>query len=153
MILAILFLCEAQCEGDRKVPGFAALLPDGQTSGMVVDGLYASVVGFGLRIVYTVNVNHLHAQEVGTVKAVNLPEAVYADLVSVQKDLASMAGKPMSLGMAVFLLTAVYRAHLREPCARDAFRQRLSSSGIMSPEEFEKAWDIASQKQKGKQEE
>ncbi len=43
--------------------------------------------------------------------------------------------------MAVYLLTAVYRAHLSEPCARDAFRQKLASSDIMSPEEFEEACD------------
>jgi len=75
------------------------------------------------------------------VKTVNLPDAVYSDLLSVSKDLTAMAKKPISLGMAVYLLTAVYRAHLREPCARDAFRQKLSSSEIMSPEEFEKVWD------------
>jgi hypothetical protein len=44
--------------------------------------------------------------------------------------------------MAVYLLTAVYHAHLGEPCARDAFRQKMATSDIMSPEEFEKAWDI-----------
>mgnify|MGYP007070633669 CR=1 FL=1 len=74
-------------------------------------------------------------------KIVSLPNTVYDDLVSVSKELAAIAGKPISLSMAVYLLMAVYRAHLSEPCARDAFRQRLASSDIMSPEEFEKALD------------
>jgi hypothetical protein len=74
-------------------------------------------------------------------KTVNLPETVYSDLVSVSNELAAMAGKPISMGMAVYLLTTVYRAHLREPCARDAFRQTLASSEIMSPEEFDRTWD------------
>ena len=74
-------------------------------------------------------------------KTVNLPEAVYADLVSVSKELTVMAGKPISLGMAVYLLTTVYRAHLREACARDAFRQNLACSKIMSPEEFDRTCD------------
>lgn len=79
-------------------------------------------------------------------KTVSLPNTVYDDLVSVSKELAAIAGKPISLSMAVHLLTAVYRAHLSEPCARDAFRQRLASSDIMSPEEFEKALDKPSPK-------
>ena len=74
-------------------------------------------------------------------KTVNIPEAVYVDLVSVSKELTSMAGKPISLGMAIHLLTTVYRAHLGEACARDAFRQKLATSKIMSPEEFDKTWD------------
>ncbi len=79
-------------------------------------------------------------------KTVNLPGAVYADLVSVSKELTSMAGKPISLGMAVYLLTTVYRAHLREACARDAFHQTLASSKIMSPAEFDRTWDEPSAK-------
>lgn len=75
------------------------------------------------------------------VKTVSLPNTVYDDLVSVSKELAAIAGKPMSLSMAVHLLMAVYRAHLSEACARDAFRQRLAISDLMSPEEFEKALD------------
>jgi hypothetical protein len=43
--------------------------------------------------------------------------------------------------MAISILTAVYRAHVSEPCARDALRQRLSTAEIMSPEEFERIWD------------
>ncbi len=78
---------------------------------------------------------------VDVAKTVSLPNTVYDDLVSVSKELAAIAGKPISLSMTVYLLMAVYRAHLSEPCARDAFRQRLASSDIMSPEEFEKALD------------
>ncbi len=75
-------------------------------------------------------------------KTVSLPDSVYQDLVSVAEELESMAKKPISLGMAVYLLTAVYRAHLNNPCTRDAFRQKMAASEIMSPEEFEKAWDL-----------
>ncbi len=74
-------------------------------------------------------------------KTVSLPDSVYNDLSSVAKELTAMSKKPISMSMAVYLLTAVYRAHLSEPCARDAFRQKLASSDIMSPEEFEEAYD------------
>ena len=74
-------------------------------------------------------------------KTITLPDAVYEDLESASKELTLLAGKPVSLSMTVYLLTAVYRAHVSEPCARDAFRQRLANSDIMSPEEFEKTWD------------
>jgi len=73
-------------------------------------------------------------------KTITLPDSVYNDLDSVSKELTAMAGKQISLSMTVYLLTAVYRAHVSEPCARDAFRQRLAYSEIMSPEEFEKTW-------------
>ncbi len=76
-------------------------------------------------------------------RTVNLPDSVYQDLVSVAEELEDMAKKPISLGMAVYMLTAVYRAHLNDPCARDAFRQKMSTSDIMSPEEFERAWDLS----------
>ncbi len=76
-------------------------------------------------------------------KSINLPDDVYFDLLSLSKELTAMAGKPISLPMAVCLLTAVYRAHMNEPCARDAFRQKLANSDIVSPEEFEKACDEA----------
>jgi hypothetical protein len=73
---------------------------------------------------------------------INLPDTVYQDLASVAEELSEMARKPVSLSMAVYLLTAVYHAHLNDPCARDAFRQKMANSNIMSPEEFEKAWDL-----------
>jgi hypothetical protein len=105
-----------------------------------------------MRIVYTVNVKHVLVGSAAMVKIVNLPDVVYEDLVSVSNELTSMAGKPISLAMAVYLMTAVYHAHLREPCARDAFRQRLSSLEILSPEEFEKARDEAPSKARKKRE-
>jgi len=80
-------------------------------------------------------------------KTLSLPNAVYEDLQAVTEELATMAKKPVSLSMAVYLLTAVYRAHVSEPCARDAFRQRLVTSDFMSPEEFDKEYDVASPKQ------
>ncbi len=73
---------------------------------------------------------------------ISLPDSVYQDVVSIAEELEDMANKPISLSMAVYLLTAVYRAHLNDPCARDLFRQKMASSDIMSPEEFEKAWDV-----------
>lgn len=74
-------------------------------------------------------------------KTVNLPNVVYEDLQAVAEELAGMAKKPISLSMAIYLLTAVYRAHVSEPCARDAFRQRLATSDFMSPEEFDREYD------------
>ncbi len=82
-------------------------------------------------------------------KTVSLPDSVYQDLVSIAEELEDMAKKPISLSMAVYLLTAVYRAHLHDPCARDAFRQKMANSDIMSPEEFEKAWDITTDESAG----
>lgn len=76
-------------------------------------------------------------------KTVNLPNVVYEDLQAVTEELAGMAKKPISLSMAIYLLTAVYRAHVSEPCARDAFRQRLATSDFMSPEEFDREYDVA----------
>ncbi len=78
---------------------------------------------------------------VGLTKTVVLPETVHNDLASIQEELASLTRKPFSTGMTVSLLIAVYRAHMSEPCARDAFRQRLANAGFMSPEDFEKSWD------------
>jgi hypothetical protein len=74
-------------------------------------------------------------------KSISLPDAVYEDLTAVTKELTATAKKPISMSMAVYLLTAIYRAHISEPCARDAFRQKLASSDLLSPEEFEKACD------------
>ncbi len=73
----------------------------------------------------------------------SLPDTVYQDLASVAEELSAMARKPVSLSMAVYLLGAVYRAHLSESCARDAFRQKMAIADLMTPEEFDKAWDVA----------
>ena len=75
------------------------------------------------------------------VKMISLPEVVNEDLASVSEELASIARKPISPAMTISLLIAVYRAHLSEPCARDAFRQSIANSNFMSPEEFENIWD------------
>ena len=74
-------------------------------------------------------------------KAITLPEVIYTDLTSISDDLTSLARKPISPAMTISLLIAVYRAYVGEPCARDAFRQRIATSDFMSPEEFEKEWD------------
>ncbi len=84
-------------------------------------------------------------------KTVSLPDTVYQDLASVAEELEDMAKKPISMAMAVYLLTAVYHAHLSNPCSRDAFRQKMANSDIMSPEEFEKAWDVQTKRTKQQQ--
>jgi len=43
--------------------------------------------------------------------------------------------------MTVNLLMEIYRAHLSNPCALDAFSQQMQSPNLMSPEEFDKYWD------------
>jgi hypothetical protein len=84
-------------------------------------------------------------------KMVHLPDDVYEDLFSVSEELTAMAGKPVSVGMAVALLMEVYRAHLRDPCARDVFHHSLASSNLMSPEEFDQICEKpASEKKKTK---
>ena len=75
------------------------------------------------------------------VKTVNLPLRVHEDLVKVSEELSLMAKKPVSTSMAVDLLMEIYRAHLNNPCALDAFSQQLRSLNIMAPEEFDKYWD------------
>ena len=75
------------------------------------------------------------------VKTVDLPLRVYEDLVKVSEELSLMAKKPISTSMAVDLLMEIYRAHLNNPCALDAFSQQLRSLNLMSPEEFDKYWD------------
>lgn len=75
-------------------------------------------------------------------KIIELPELVHADLATISKELSSTAKKPISMAMALSLLISVYRAQMSEPCARDAFRQRLANTPIMSPEEFQEATDV-----------
>ena len=74
-------------------------------------------------------------------KTISLPETVYADLVAISDELTLMAKKPISLSMTAHLLTAVYHAHMNNPCTLDAFSQQLASLEILSPEEFDKVWD------------
>jgi hypothetical protein len=83
-------------------------------------------------------------------KVVDLPEVIYEDLASISDDLTSLARKPISPAMTISLLIAVYRAHVGEPCARDAFRQRIATSDFVSPEAFEKEWDTKPSKKKTK---
>ena len=52
-----------------------------------------------------------------------------------------MAKKPISTSMAVDLLLEIYRAHLSNPCALDAFSQQIRSLNLMAPEEFDSYWD------------
>ena len=83
-------------------------------------------------------------------KAVNLPEVIYEDLVSISDDLSCLAKKPISPAMTIALLIEVYRAYVSEPCARDAFRQKIATSEFMSPDTFEKEWDAPPPKTKTK---
>ena len=75
-------------------------------------------------------------------KTVNLPLRVHEDLIRVSEGLLLMAKKPISTSMAVDLLMEIYRAHLKIPCALDAFSQQLRSLNLMAPEEFDKYWDL-----------
>jgi hypothetical protein len=84
------------------------------------------------------------------VKIVNLPEVIYEDLLSISDDLTSLARKPISPAMTLSLLIEVYRTYTSDPCARDAFRQKIATSDIMSPEDFEKEWDTRQKKNKSK---
>jgi methyltransferase-like protein len=77
----------------------------------------------------------------GMVKTVDLPLRVHEDLVKVSEELSLMAKKSISTSMAIDLLMEIYRAHLNNPCALDAFSQQLRSLNIMSPQEFDKYWD------------
>jgi hypothetical protein len=83
-------------------------------------------------------------------KTISLPAVIYEDLTSISEELASIARKPFSPAMTISMLIAVYRAHLNDPCARDAFRQKIATEDFMSPEEFEKAWDAPSPRKKEK---
>jgi len=83
-------------------------------------------------------------------KTVNLPETVYADLVAISEELTLIAKKPISLSMAVHLLSVVYNAYMNNSCTRDVFSQQLASLKIMSPEEFDKVWDEMPTKAKEK---
>ena len=84
-------------------------------------------------------------------KTVDLPLRVHEDLVKVSEELSLMAKKPISLSMAVDLLMEIYRAHLNNPCALDAFSQQLRSLNIMPPEEFDNYWDEPAKTKKMKQ--
>ncbi len=76
------------------------------------------------------------------VKTIDLPQSVYEELVKVSDELSLMAKKPFSTAMAVDMLIEIYHAHLSNPCVLDAFSLQLRSFNIMSPEEFEKYWDV-----------
>jgi hypothetical protein len=58
-----------------------------------------------------------------------------------------MAKKPVSPSMTIDLLMEVYRAHLNDPCALDAFSQQIQSLNLMSPEEFDRYWDETARSQ------
>jgi hypothetical protein len=79
-------------------------------------------------------------------KIVNLPDDVYEDLSLIAEELTAVAGRPVSVGMAVVLIMEVFRAHLRDPCARDNFQHTLATANLMSPEEFEKGNEELSKK-------
>lgn len=74
-------------------------------------------------------------------KTVVLPQRIYDELVKVKEELTLMSKKPISESMALNILIEVYRAHMSNSCALDAFSQQLASLKIMSPEEFDRYWD------------
>lgn len=75
------------------------------------------------------------------VKKVNLPAVIFDELDFISKEISSIAKKPISKAMTISLLMGVYRAYLNNPCAKDAFKQRIAVLDFMSPEIFEKTWD------------
>ncbi len=75
------------------------------------------------------------------VKSVELPLQIYEDLVRVTEELSLMSKKPFSTAMAVNMLIEVYRAHMSDPCALDAFTVQLRSANFMTPQEYERYWD------------
>jgi hypothetical protein len=79
-------------------------------------------------------------------QTLNLPDVIYEDLASISDDLSSLAKKPISPAMTITLLIEVYRAYTSEPCARDAFRQRVATSDFMTPEAFDKKWNTKPKK-------
>jgi hypothetical protein len=90
----------------------------------------------------SLSIQKLYYNSVGDLmKTLELPEVIYQELYDVSEELSAIVKKPMSLNMTLYLILAVYRAHLSEPCARDAFRQKLACSNIMSPDEFDKSLD------------
>ena len=42
-------------------------------------------------------------------KTLNLPDDVYEDLEDIANELSKVTNKPISMGMTVYLLTAVYK--------------------------------------------
>ncbi len=78
-------------------------------------------------------------------KTVDLPLRVFEDLQKVSEEFSLMAKKPISKSMAVDLLIEIYRAHMNNRCALDAFSQQLKSLNIMAPDEFDKYWDEPTQ--------
>jgi hypothetical protein len=79
-------------------------------------------------------------------QTVNLPDVISEDLASISDDLSSLSKKPISAAMTIALLIEVYRAYMSEPCARDAFRQKVATSDFMTPEAFDKRWNTKHQK-------
>jgi hypothetical protein len=75
------------------------------------------------------------------VKQLNLPLRIYEDLERVSEELSLMAKKPISQSMTIDLLMEIYRAHLNNPCALDAFSIQLQTANVMSPKEFDRYWD------------
>ncbi len=75
------------------------------------------------------------------VKQFNLPLRIYEDLLKVSEELSLMAKKPISPSMTIVLLMDIYRAHLNNPCALDAFSIQLQTANVMSPQEFDRYWD------------
>jgi hypothetical protein len=71
----------------------------------------------------------------------NLPLRIYEDLINVSEELSLMAKKPISPSMTIDLLIDIYRAHLNNPCALDAFSLQLQTANVMSPQEFDRYWD------------
>lgn len=76
------------------------------------------------------------------VKTVSLPEMIYSELVSIAGELTMLSKKPISLGMTVNFLTAIYKAAVETyPELPKRIAEKLQAIEVMSPEEFEKSMD------------
>ena len=74
-------------------------------------------------------------------KTVSLPEMIYAELVTVSGELTAITRKPVSLGMADYLLTSFYRGMMQSTKVRKSYVRFLEKMPLGSPEEFEETWN------------
>ena len=75
-------------------------------------------------------------------RKITLPEVVFNDLKGISEEIETLTKKSVSPAMTISLLIAVYKAHMSNACARDAFRQKIANLDMMSPEDFEETWDL-----------
>lgn len=76
------------------------------------------------------------------VKTIGLNEMVYTDLVKLSGRLTVAAGKPISLGMAVYIAVTTLENTLdNNPELKANIEKILRDTEIATPEQFDAAWD------------